>query len=74
MGRVYPGRIPVDELLKHVGLDGPRAVQAVRGLFEGGLIAAEGATCPVGMPGSAIRLTEPGMVVAFGLASIEEDA
>jgi hypothetical protein len=73
MGRTYPGRIRIDELLRHVGLDGSRAVQAVRGLFEGGLVTANGAACVGGMPGSELRLTEPGMAVAFGLAGVEGD-
>ena len=73
MGRTYPDRVRIDELLEHVGLDGVRAVRAVRGLFEGGLITAHGSVCVGGMPGSELRLTEPGMAVAFGLACVEDD-
>ena len=73
MGRTYPSRIQIDELLGHIGLDGVRAVQAVRGLLEGGLVTARGSACVGGMPGSELRLTEPGMAVAFGLACVEGD-
>jgi hypothetical protein len=73
MGRTYPSRIQIDDLLKHIGLEGARAVQAVRGLFEGGLITAKGSACAGGMPGLELRLTEPGMAVAFGLAGVEGD-
>ena len=73
MGRTYPSRVQVDELLGHIGLDGVRAVHAVRGLFEGGLVTARGSAWVGGMPGSELRLTEPGMAVAFGLACVEGD-
>jgi len=73
MGRTYPDRVQIDELLEHIGLDGVRAVRAVRGLFEGGLVTAHGSVCVGGMPGSELRLTEPGMVIAFGLACVEDD-
>ena len=73
MGRTYPGRIQIDDLLGHIGLDGARAVQAVRGLLEGGLVTARGSACVGGFPGSELRLTEPGMAVAFGLAGVEDD-
>ena len=73
MGRTYPDRVETDELLGHIGLDGVRALQAIRGLFEGGLITSHGSACIGGMPGSELRLTEPGMAVAFGLACVEAD-
>jgi len=73
MGREYPDRVPIDELLGNIGIEGARAVQAVRGLFEGGLITAYGSPCVEGLPGSELLLTEPGMVVAFGLACVEDD-
>jgi hypothetical protein len=73
MGRAYPDCVKLDELMGHVGLDGVRAVQAVRGLFEGGLITADGPAGVGGLPGSELRLTEPGMLVAFGLACVEDD-
>lgn len=73
MGRTYPDRVQIDELSANIGLDGVRAVRAVRGLFEGGLITAHGSPCVDGLPGSELLLTEPGMVVAFGLACVEGD-
>ena len=73
MGRTYPSRIQIDDLLGHIGLQGVRAVQAVRGIVEGGLVTASGAASLGGMPGSELRLTEPGMAVAFGLAGVEDD-
>ena len=73
MGRTYPSRIQIDELLGCIGLEGVRAVQAVRGLVEGGLVTAKGSACVGGMLGSELRLTEPGMAVAFGLAGVEGD-
>ena len=73
MGKIYPDRVRTDELLGHVGLDGVRAVRAIRGLFDGGLITVETPACLGEIPGSELRLTEPGMVVAFGLARVEDD-
>ena len=73
MRRTYPNRLQIDELLEHIGLDGVRAVQAVRGVVEGGLVTARGFACVGGMPGSELRLTEPGMAVAFGVAGVEDD-
>lgn len=73
MGRTYPDGVRADEISRHIGIDGLRAVRAVRGLFEGGLITAHGTPCVEGMLESEFMLTEPGMVVAFGLVSIEGD-
>lgn len=73
MGRTYPDRVHADELLATSGLGDVRAARAVRGLFEGGLITAHGIASIEGMPGSELRLTELGMVVAFGLACLEDD-
>lgn len=73
MGRTYPDRVRTDEISRHIGFEGVRAIRAVRGLFEGGLITALGTPCVDGMLGSELMLTEPGMVVAFGLACVEDD-
>ncbi len=73
IGRTYPDGVRTDEASRHIGFDGVRAVRAVRGLIEGGLITAHGSPCVDGMPGSKLMLTEPGMVVAFGLVCIEAD-
>jgi hypothetical protein len=73
MGQAYPECVQIGQLLEHSGLGCVRAVRALRGLFEGGLITAHGPACVEGIPGSELRLTEPGMVVAFGLACVEGD-
>jgi hypothetical protein len=73
MGREYPDNVQIGELLASTGLDGARAVRAIRGLFEGGLITAWGSPCADGLSGSELLLTEPGMLVAFGLACVAED-
>lgn len=73
MGRTYPDRVRADEISRHMGIEGVRAVRAVRGLFEGGLVTAHGSPCAEGMLASELTLTEPGMMVAFGLACVEDD-
>ncbi len=73
MGRTYPDPVRTDELSRHLGFEGVRAVRAVRGLFEGGLITPRGLACVEGMPGSELVLTESGMAVALGLADVEDD-
>jgi hypothetical protein len=71
MGRMYPDCVRTDEISRHTGIEDVRAVRAARGLFEGGLVTAHGTVCE--MLGSELMLTEQGMVVAFGLACVEED-
>lgn len=73
MRRTYPDRVRADEISRHLGIEDARAVRAVRGLFEGGLVTTHGSPCAEGMLGSELMLTEPGMVVAFGLACVEDD-
>lgn len=73
IAQAYPDPLHIDELLGPIGLENGRGERAVRGLFEGGLITARGTPCIDGVPGSELRLTEPGIAVAFGLAGIEDD-
>lgn len=73
MGRSYPDRLRSNEISRHLEFESVRAVRAVRGLFEGGLITAQGSPCVEGMPGAELMLTEPGMAVAFDLAGVEAD-
>ncbi|MEO6896477.1 MAG: hypothetical protein ABI218_07525 [Caldimonas sp.] len=73
IAQAYPDALHVEELLGHIGLESGRGERAVRGLFEGGLITARGTPCVEGVPGSELRLTEPGIAVALGLAGIEDD-
>lgn len=73
MGMAYPDRVHSEELSREMGFEGVRAVRAVRGLVEAGLITAHGSPGVDGMPGSELMLTENGMAVAFGLALAEAD-
>ncbi|MEO8524450.1 MAG: hypothetical protein ABI460_07005 [Caldimonas sp.] len=73
MGRTYPDRARTDEVSREIGIEGVRALRAVRGLIEGGLVTTLGSPCVDGMPGLELMLTEPGMMVAFGLTCIEGD-
>lgn len=74
IAQAYPEAVLVDDVMAHVESEGSRRVaRAVRALFEGGLIAAGGTPCVDGVPGSELRLAEPGIAVACGLVRIEDD-
>ena len=74
MGRTYPNPIDLDAVSRHTALDGANVRRELWGLVDHGYVDVQGSPSWAGLPWSVSRLTEAGMAVAFGLASVEDDA
>lgn len=74
MGRTYPEPIDLDAVSRHTGLSDAKVRRELWGLVDHGYVEVQGSPSWVGLPWSVPRLTEAGLVVAFGLASVEDDA
>ncbi|MGH8795837.1 MAG: hypothetical protein ACREXI_02165 [Caldimonas sp.] len=74
MGGTYPEPIDLDAVCRHTGIDDAKVRRALWGLVDHGYVEIRGSPSWAGLPWSVSRLTEAGMAVAFGLASIEDDA
>jgi hypothetical protein len=72
MGRMYPGVVDLAAACRRCG-DAERMRRAVGQLMERGFVDAR-LTRRGGLSSPELRLTEAGMAVAFGLASVDEDA
>jgi predicted ArsR family transcriptional regulator len=74
MGRTYPDPIDLDAVCRHTGLEDAKVRRELWGLVDQGYVEVQGSPSWAGLPWSVSRLTEAGMAVAFGLASVEGDA
>jgi hypothetical protein len=72
IGTMYPGSVDLAQACRHCG-DAERMRRAVGHLMERGFVDAR-LTPRGGLSSPELRLTEAGMAVAFGVASIEEDS
>jgi hypothetical protein len=69
---MYPGCVDLAEACRHGG-DAERMRRAVGQLMERGFVETR-RTTRGGLSSPELHLTEAGMAVAFGLASVDEDA
>jgi hypothetical protein len=73
MGRTYPEPIDLDAVCRHTGLSDAKVRRELWGLIDHGYVEVQGSPSWAGLPWSAPRLTEAGLAVAFGLASVDDD-
>ena len=73
MGRTYPEPIDLDAVCQHSGLSNGKVRCELWGLVDYGYVEVRGSPSWAGLPWSLPRLTEAGLAVAFGLASVEDD-
>ena len=74
MAEMYPEPLDLDSLYRLTGIDDTRARLAMWGLVERGFIDLRGSPSWIGLSWSQPRLSEAGMAVASGLASLHEDS
>ncbi len=74
MVAMYPRPLDADELYRLTGIDPTRMRRAMWGLVTGGFVEMFGSPSWIGLPRRWPRVSEAGMAVGAGLATLDERA